>query len=109
MPLVDSSDGVNQLYEETKREIEGADEDGGLDGLDLRVTARLFLVDEQAVKEWLVKLLWLDAHGECLWWNKINSAKVKELTSAWEACASMQEIVEGGAGEDSEKGAVLRF
>jgi hypothetical protein len=54
----------------------------------------------------MVKVLWLDAHGDCLWWNRIKPDKIENLTAAWEACADMEEIVDG---HGMEKGVVLQF
>lgn len=103
--------GSKELYEERKREMdEGGqvDEDGGIEALDEEVVARVYLVDTEALEEGMVKVLWLDCHGECVWHNKVRAEEILDLTGAWMATASLVEIQEMYA-ESMEKGSRLRF
>ena len=64
---------TQQLLEEESlvylpEEIEGGEEERA----SVAVVTRLFLVDEEALRERLLKVLWLDAHGFCVWWNKLE-------------------------------------
>ena len=37
-----------------------------------REVTMLYLLDRQALEAQLVTVLWLDCHGECVWWARIN-------------------------------------
>jgi hypothetical protein len=37
-----------------------------------RQVTMLYLLDRQALEDQLVTVLWLDCHGECVWWGRIN-------------------------------------
>jgi hypothetical protein len=39
----------------------------------LRQTVMVYLVDRQALVEKLVTVMWLDCHGECVWWYRIKA------------------------------------
>lgn len=37
-------------------------------------------LDRQALEEQLVTVLWLDCHGECVWWDRINAEDMLSFT-----------------------------
>jgi hypothetical protein len=95
-----------ELHEEREQEIEGAED--GMERLSMKVVERLYIVDREALEEGLVKVIWLDCHGECLWNNKIRPEGMLDFTGAWRAMVSLDEILETFT-EKSEKGARLLF
>jgi hypothetical protein len=39
----------------------------------LREVAMVYLIDRQALLEKLITVMWLDCHGECVWWYRIKA------------------------------------
>ena len=99
---------TQQLLEEESsvylpEEIEDEEEDRANGA----VVTRLFLIDEEALRERILKVLWLDAHGTCVWWNKLELVDLESFHGrclrGWNLC----EFINGGAGEWLPKGCVL--
>jgi hypothetical protein len=40
----------------------------------------VYLIDRQAILEKLVTVMWLDCHGECVWWYRIDADNLMGLT-----------------------------
>ncbi|KAH7091055.1 hypothetical protein FB567DRAFT_263506 [Paraphoma chrysanthemicola] len=49
-----------------------------------RQVVMIYLIDRQALEEKLITLLWLDAHGECVWWFKLDPENLLEF-AGWMA------------------------
>ena len=45
----------------------------------IKETTMLLLIDEEALREKLVKLLWLDIHGNCVWDNRLRADRMLEF------------------------------
>lgn len=73
----------------------------------------IYLVDKQALKGKLLKLIWLDVHGNCVWTNRLRVGGVLEFTGALADGGSLADQYESYVGEDGsfmyQTGALLRF
>lgn len=68
----------------------------------------LYLVDEEAVRTGLVKLLWLDIHGRCVWENKIDHSDLFDFRGRTMDGGSLKNLVaEMNDEEDCEYGSEL--
>lgn len=95
-----------ELHAEVQEEIESAEDE--MDSLTKRVAAKLYLVDRAALDTGLLKVLWLDSHGERLWDNTIAPRDVLEFTGASQSFGGLADIVETFT-DSKEKGARLLF
>jgi hypothetical protein len=95
-----------EVYEEMQSELEELFEEGctEMEKLDMTVVTRVYLVDAEALEEELVKVLWLDCHGECVWHNTIKADDILHLTGGCHVW-SVTEIL--NFAESMEKGARL--
>jgi hypothetical protein len=70
----------------------------------LREIVLVYLLDRQALMEKLVTVIWLDCHGECVWWYRIKVDNLQTLTG-WLAdtagLGGMLELAE--ADDDGER------
>ncbi|KAJ9157948.1 hypothetical protein NKR23_g193 [Pleurostoma richardsiae] len=87
-----------QFVEQERQASHAGDEDLNVEGF-------VYLVDRQALEEGVLKVCWVDTHGVCVWWNKIEPEGLLDLTGKWEATCSMAEVV--SCAESEEKGAML--
>lgn len=58
---------------------EGEEYRQGLYDAQLRETTMLYLIDEEALQTDMIKVLWLDIHGNCIWDNRILSGRLREF------------------------------
>ncbi|KAJ3558032.1 hypothetical protein NPX13_g9806 [Xylaria arbuscula] len=54
----------------------------------------LFLIDEEALRDKLVKILWLDIHGTCVWDNRLSPDQVLAFTGRMFDGASLAALYE---------------
>jgi hypothetical protein len=97
-------------------DYESLDEDSKIkawvqDAVKVRTTF-IFLVDRQALLEGLITVLWLDCHGECVWWYRVEPENFSFL---WydsmdnrEWVWNLQNFKQGKLNERLRKGAVLK-
>ncbi|KFH45110.1 hypothetical protein ACRE_040910 [Hapsidospora chrysogenum ATCC 11550] len=101
------------LHEEMEREMERMMEEivkeecGEMEKLDVTVVDNVYLVDAEALQEELVKVLWLNCHGECVWHNKIAADDIHEFMGYQLAAWSVTDILQ--LAESREKGARLQI
>lgn len=71
----------------------------------------LCLLDRQALEENLITILWLDCHGEAVWWNKIDPENTLYLSGFLEVGMNVGELVSLGDGYENfmEKGALMEW
>jgi hypothetical protein len=43
----------------------------------------VYLLDRQALTEKLVTVLWLDCHGECVWWYRVDADNELQNLYGW--------------------------
>ncbi|KAI6080957.1 hypothetical protein F4821DRAFT_265392 [Hypoxylon rubiginosum] len=68
----------------------------------------MFLIDEEALRSGLVKILWLDIHGECVWENRLDPHKKLEFVGRMHDGGSLGDLYEDYEDEEMyEWGAVL--
>ncbi|UKZ77724.1 hypothetical protein TrVFT333_005448 [Trichoderma virens FT-333] len=68
----------------------------------------LYVADEEALLERLVKIKWLGLHGQCIWENKIVPGALQSFSGALADGQSLQELVEYFLGQgESQKGGTL--
>ncbi|KAI1764237.1 hypothetical protein GGR53DRAFT_327485 [Hypoxylon sp. FL1150] len=68
----------------------------------------LFLIDEEALRAGLIKILWLDIHGNCVWENRLNPRKKLEFAGRMHDGGSLGDLYEDYEDEEMyESGAVL--
>ncbi|KAL4935812.1 hypothetical protein BDV06DRAFT_118688 [Aspergillus oleicola] len=68
-----------------------------------RVQAVLYLVDREAISAGVIKVLWLDEHGEAVWDNRIQPDGLEELTLQVQDAIRFDEIVD----RDGNRGDLL--
>lgn len=74
---------------------EGEDEkETPLESASRRAAGLVYLADEEAVEEHVVKLLWPDVHGRCVWRNKTRPEELMGLTGAFIGGYFLAEAVE---------------
>jgi hypothetical protein len=60
----------------------------------------VYLLDRQALMEKLITVMWLDSHGECVWWYRVNADDLLSLTGWLSATAGLGGILELADMED---------
>lgn len=70
------------------------EEETPLESASRRTAGLVYLVDEEAVEGHVVKLLWLDVHGRCVWRNRARAEGLMGLAGAFEGGYSLAEAVE---------------
>lgn len=72
----------------------------------LRIQAGLYLLDREAIESGLIKILWLDEHGQIAWENRLDpfTSSLDQLTGALLNATSLVEL----AGYDGTRGARIR-
>lgn len=80
----------------------------------LKEKTLMFLVDEEALRTNLIKVLWLDIHGTCVWENKLPPDMMLTFRGRMfdgGSLADLTEGLDGYVGETSmyESGAVLEI
>lgn len=76
--------------------LEG-EEVGGRDELEeasLRARSAVCVVDEGAIREKMIKVFWLGAHGECLWHNEVEPGEIEGMCGTFRGGYSLVEGVE---------------
>lgn len=69
---------------------------------------RVYLIDKQTLQEKRLTVMWLDCHGECVWWNKIDRDNLLELSGDLSDGRSILEWSwSGGDGSQLEKGSLI--
>jgi hypothetical protein len=48
-----------------------------------RAVVMVYLLDKQALLEKLVTVMWLDCHGECVWWWRVESGDPLQCMCGW--------------------------
>lgn len=88
----------------------GEGEQSELERASVHAHTLVYVVDEEAIKERVVKLMWLDSHGNRVWDNKMNPESLSSLQGALAGSVSLYEEVEEGGGdvESPRRGATLR-
>ena len=93
-----------------RQEGEAEDE---MDLIDIRAVTRLYIADDQALREGRVKIFWLDSHGNCVWHNKIKPSSLMEFTGAMFDAPTLCDALSWAEGDPEgskfEKGAELLF
>ncbi len=77
---------IEAVPEETLRELAR---------ISMQVQAVLYLVDREAITSGLVKVLWLNEHGEAVWDNCIEPGSLEDLTLALQDANRLDEIADG--------------
>ncbi|KFY30661.1 hypothetical protein V493_01761 [Pseudogymnoascus sp. VKM F-4281 (FW-2241)] len=57
------------------------------------VATMMYLADEEALRENVVKLMWLDSHGNCVWDNKLRPEDIPVFEGPLESGFSLSELV----------------
>ncbi|KAK3314256.1 hypothetical protein B0H66DRAFT_537497 [Apodospora peruviana] len=80
--------GVNQMLDESNHHHHRypidtvLDKDEQQDMGENCVVTMLYVIDETEIRERMAKIMWLDAHGRCLWWNRIQQIGMTDFTGA---------------------------
>jgi hypothetical protein len=70
----------------------------------------LYLIDEEALRQKVIKLLWLDRHGNCIWNNTIRLENIDALKGSIMQGYTLAEIVGHNALADDafwERGSLI--
>lgn len=100
---------VSEDYDHWEEYEEGESNMSEFERLSGRVHTVVYVVDEDAIKEGLVKIMWLDSHGNCLWDNKMKPNGLTTLRRGLMGGGSLCEMVER-SGEDTDypiRGSIL--
>ncbi|KAL5363783.1 hypothetical protein BJX96DRAFT_122316 [Aspergillus floccosus] len=73
--------------------------------VELRIQAGLYLLDREAIEYGMVKILWLDEHGQIAWENRCDPYSLQGLTSA---LLSATRLVELGPNDGARGGVIHR-
>jgi hypothetical protein len=78
----------------------------------LKEVVLVYLLDRQALVEKLVTAMWLDCHGECVWWYRIHVDNLQSLTGWLADTAGLWGMLELAEGDDDgermfEKGRLI--
>lgn len=60
----------------------------------LRAVMVLYVVDNEAVEEDLIKLFWMDVHGRCVWSNKVEPSELFAMRGCLLRGYSLSEVAE---------------
>jgi hypothetical protein len=85
---------VSEDYDEWEEFVEGNSEMGELEKISRRISSVVYVVDEEAIRERLVKVMWLDYHGNCVWDNKSKPEDLESLRAGLIGGGSLYEMVE---------------
>lgn len=71
----------------------------------LRIQAGLYLLDREAIESGLIKILWLDEHGQVVWDNRLDpfTSALSRLTGSLMNAVSLLEMT----GSDGTRGALI--
>ena len=93
------SGSVSEDYDVWDEHEAGEREMSELERISCRFYTVVYVVDEEAIKEHLVKIMWLDSHGNCLWDNKMKPDGLTGMHGALSGGGSLYEMVEEGGGD----------
>lgn len=73
----------------------------------LRIQAGLYLLDREAIESGLIKILWLDEHGQIAWENRLDpfTSDLDRLTGTLLNATNLVEL----AGYDGTRGALIEI
>lgn len=83
----ENGDGSDLYYnsgQNDKHYFEGAEAAGDIGLAELKVQAGIYLLDEGSIKSGVIRVLWLDEHGNVVWESKLNplTCDLEELSNA---------------------------
>jgi hypothetical protein len=90
---------VSEDYNDWEEYKAGDCEMSGLERISRHVHTVVYVVDEDAIKERLVKIMWLDSHGNCVWDNKMKPEGLTALRGGLTGGGSLCEIVADSGGD----------
>jgi hypothetical protein len=105
-PDVEIPDRTNDDWEEAPEERQT-----DLYEAQKRMATLLYLIDEEALRQKVIKLLWLDRHGNCIWNNTIRPENIDALKGPIMQGYTLAEIVGHNALADDafwERGSLIR-
>jgi hypothetical protein len=74
--------------------------------VELKIQAGLYLLDREAIESGLIKILWLDEHGNIAWHNRLDPS-TSDLDGFMMALLSATSLVEL-AGYDGTRGSLIK-
>lgn len=89
--------------DETRAQYEELDdeEERNLALKELEFQVVVYLLDREAIETGLIKMLWLDEHGNTAWENRVEPYTVERLAVAFLSTTQLREISSGTSGQDS--------
>ena len=74
--------------------------------VELRIQARIYLLDKEAIESGFIKVVWIDEHGDCVWDNRLDPvvSDVEGLAGALMNSTSLVEIT----GYNGTRGALIQ-
>jgi hypothetical protein len=66
-------------FEDEEYQHEGEEEDEALGLASFKSRVLIYVLDEEALRQKLVKMMWLDIHGNCVWRSKIKPDEVRDF------------------------------
>ncbi|KAJ5192328.1 hypothetical protein N7449_008470 [Penicillium cf. viridicatum] len=91
-----NDDEIRAQYEELDDEEERI---LTLKELDFQVV--VYLLDREAIETGLIKMLWLDEHGNSAWENRVETSTIEPLAVAFLGCTQLSEMSGGSSGRGS--------
>jgi hypothetical protein len=69
--------------------------------IELEFQVVVYLLDREAIETGLIKMLWLDEHGNSVWENRVDPSSLEGLAGAFLSCIRLSEITGGNSGRGS--------
>ena len=103
IPSIIDAEQDDKKQKETNDKLVPGSEPGTLEEASAQNSTLIYLVDQEALDEGLVKIKWLGQYGQCIWENKIVPELLMGFREALEKGASLAELV----GDMTENGATI--
>mgnify|MGYP001657523117 CR=1 FL=1 len=91
-----NNDNIRAQCEELEDE-----EDRTLALKELEFQVVVYLLDREAIETGLIKMLWLDEHGNSAWENQVEPSTVEPLAVAFLSATQLSEMSGGSSGRGS--------
>ncbi|KAF7546068.1 hypothetical protein G7Z17_g8690 [Cylindrodendrum hubeiense] len=86
-------DKPRSFHMDPESEVDG--EKSALEFAEERAHTFLFVADAEAIKEHMLKIMWLDCYGNCVWNNKIEPCEVAGMCAMFLGGFTLTEAVHG--------------
>ncbi|KFZ10612.1 hypothetical protein V501_05115 [Pseudogymnoascus sp. VKM F-4519 (FW-2642)] len=93
-------------FEDEEYQHEGEEENEALGLASFKSRVLIYVLDEEALRQKLVKMMWLDIHGNCVWRSKIKPDEVRDFGGGLKDGKTLADSIERLEDFDGAKGEV---